>query len=126
MLRLSAVTVLLALALTPAAAATSQQIGTRRSISIVNVRVVGHAVTARVRIGGWKMFPALIGSRFDRPDGGHWHLYVDDRYIGGTAQFTYTIELPAGLHRLQAELVNNDHSPLRPPVFSHIVRVHVP
>jgi hypothetical protein len=128
MLRVIAVTGLLALALSPAAAGipAPQQAGRHRSITIVSARVVGHVVTVRVRIVGWKLFPTLIGSPVNRPDGGHWHLFVDGRYIGGTGRLTYTIELPSGVHQVRGELVNNNHTALRPPVFSPSVIVRVP
>ena len=57
---------------------------------------------------------------------GHVHLWLDDEQM--TAQsaakaivdtFTFS-DVPAGDHKLRAELVNNDHTSLKPPVAKEI------
>ena len=57
---------------------------------------------------------------------GHVHLWLDDEQM--TAQsaakaiedtFTFS-DVPAGDHKLKAELVNNDHSSLKPPVVVEV------
>lgn len=66
---------------------------------------------------------------------GHVHFYLDVKQIPttpgrpavtsdgktyhATAQTTYTwMDVPKGTHTLAAQLVNNDHTPLEPPVVA--------
>jgi hypothetical protein len=54
----------------------------------------------------------------NRPGEGHLHLMLDLSPVvvwERAEPYTYT-NVPAGAHRLMVEVVNNDHSPLSPPV----------
>jgi hypothetical protein len=100
-----------------------------RSITLVSARATSSGiVVVHVRITGWKMYPALVGKQTNKPDGGHWHIFVDGKYNNFSANATVgkTLKLKAGWHTLQAELANDDHSELKPPVKSKTMRVHVP
>lgn len=58
---------------------------------------------------------------------GHWHLFVDGVYRNYAVTNTMEVsDLPGGPHTLKAELVNNDHSELSPPVFSNEVTINSP
>jgi hypothetical protein len=59
-------------------------------------------------------------------DDGHYHIMVDGDYYDLSADTTYTFsELGTGLHDIEVELVNNDHTSLTPPVYD-MVTVNVP
>lgn len=57
---------------------------------------------------------------------GHVHLWLDDEQMtpqsaAKAVEDTFTFsDVPAGDHKLRAELVNNDHSSLKPPVAKEI------
>jgi len=53
------------------------------------------------------------------PGEGHYHLYINGNMAGMYAAMNVTLPgLPSGDHQLKVELVNNDHSPLDPPVMA--------
>jgi hypothetical protein len=60
------------------------------------------------------MYPKLVGKKPNKPDGGHWHIFVDGKYNNYTANATTgrSLKLKPGWHKVQAELANNDHSEL--------------
>ena len=96
------------------------------SISIVRTGVTAGAVTVTVKVENWRLLPAQIGKKPNEADGGHWHLYVDGKYVAASGTLTAaTAKLSSGAHRLRVELVNNDHSSLAPPVGSATVTVKV-
>jgi len=63
-------------------------------------------------------------TNFDVPTQGHYHVYLDYKAYDMTNNRTITIPLAGGPHEIKVELVNNDHEPLRPPVF-HTIRYNV-
>ncbi len=96
------------------------------SISIVRTGVKAGAVTVTVKVANWRLLPAQIGKQPNAVDGGHWHLYVDGKYVAASGALTAaSAKLSSGAHRLRVELVNNDHSRLAPPVGSATVTVKV-
>jgi hypothetical protein len=58
----------------------------------------------------------------NRPGEGHVHFVLDlQPLVVWESADPYTFSgVPAGEHDLMVELVNNDHSPLSPPVMQHI------
>ncbi len=75
----------------------------------------------RVDIHGIIMDPDAIGKP-KVPGRGHWHIYLDGKWIGASAASEYVVtELTPGPHHIRVSLANNDHSPLRPPVEDSIV-----
>jgi hypothetical protein len=99
-----------------------------RSISIVKTSTAANGiVTVTVKINGWKMYPARVGKKPNKPGGGHWHIFVDGKYNNASASAATgkTVVLKSGSHKIFAELANNDHSLLKPPVVSRTVTVKV-
>ena len=99
-----------------------------RSISIDKTSAASNGiVTVTVKINGWKMYPALVGKKPNRPNGGHWHIFVDGKYNNASASTTSgkTVVLKKGVHKIYVELANNDHSLLSPPAVSRTVTVKV-
>jgi hypothetical protein len=73
-------------------------------------------VSLRLRLLGWKMYPAEIGLPTNRPDGGHYHIYVDGRYYTAAANpvAARACGLATGVtHTLRVVLANNNHRELR-------------
>lgn len=113
-------------AVASAAALSSDEARPASSIQIVSVeplRVPGslrdvfdRVYEVRVRIRGWKMYPLLgtgAARRHNRPDGGHWHLYVDGEYASASNDdLAHTWYLHRGTHAVNAQLTNVDHTPL--------------
>lgn len=110
---------LLGLSVWAARATTDSQAAGARSIRILETSESGGVVTLRVKITGWKMYPARVGKKPSR-DGGHWAIFVDGRRnaISTSATVGRTKALADGTHQVAAVLVNNDDSQLRPPVRS--------
>ena len=91
--------------------------------------IQGANVTVDFSVSGFSLIKSLVplteaGKRpeANRAGEGHIHFMLDawpvvvwDR---GEA-YTFT-DVPPGEHQLMVELVNNDHSPLSPPVVQHI------
>jgi len=109
------------------AAAGAGSAATPRSITIVKASAApSGVVTVQVKIRGWKMYPALVGKKPNKPDGGHWHVLVDGKYSNASAKASgKTLALESGTHRITVELANNDHSLLKPRVRSAAVTVVV-
>lgn len=84
-------------------------------------------VTVLVKIRGWKMYPALVGKKPNKPDGGHWHIYVDGKYNAFSANPTRgtTTKLEHGDHKIYVGLANDDHSPVKGTHRSRTVSVMV-
>ena len=116
---LAAATVAAALAV-PASAAG------KPTVAVTGTTVKEGVVTVAVRITGWKLLPALVGKSPNTPGGGHWHVFVDGKYNAAVAAARgVTHRLAPGAHTISAELANNDHSRLSPPVRSAAVKVTV-
>jgi hypothetical protein len=82
-------------------------------IQITNFKVnANRTVTVLVKVRGWKMYPALVGKKTNKPDGGHWHIYVNGKYNTYSANATKgtTTKLKKGDYKLYVALANNDHS----------------
>lgn len=84
----------------------------------------GSSVDFRVDVSGFQLVG--VGTATGKQAGqGHIHYLVDGKPAKGeyaTTQKAFTFSsLPAGQHTLRAELVNDDHSSLEPPVFTERV-----
>ena len=85
----------------------------------------GLAVPVTVRVAGFTYDSVNLQNPANVPGKGHIHYFVDGKpaesavdgqlYANTDGAFTY--RLTPGTHVLRAELVNNDHTPLVPPVF---------
>jgi Regulator of chromosome condensation (RCC1) repeat len=80
------------------------------AIALLSAKASGKRVSVRVKISNWKMYPALVGKKPNKPDGGHWRIYVDGRYNSFSTQATTgkTTKLKPGTHRIWVILANND------------------
>ena len=78
--------------------------------------ITGSAVTVTIQVTNFTLAPGSIGGA-NQPGQGHWHLILDGGapQVVGTESFNLT-GLTPGAHTIKAELHNNDHSPLSPPV----------
>ncbi len=78
--------------------------------------ITGSAVTVTIQVTNFTLAPESIGG-INQPDQGHWHILLDGLFLTpvGTESFNLT-GLTPGAHAIKAELHNNDHSPLTPPV----------
>jgi hypothetical protein len=93
--------------------------------------LITHTYAVRVSIAGWGLLPYRPGASADsnRPDAGHWRLYLNGHSLGdeyGDTRVSYTTYLPPGTHWIAAELSNADGTSLRPSVWSEPVLLHVP
>jgi hypothetical protein len=116
-LAISLVTLVAALGLVASGgAAMAQRTSTMRDISITNFKVNKNGtVTVFVKIHGWKMYPALVGKKANKADGGHWHIFVNGKYNIYSANATkgVTTKLKKGDYKITVALANNDHSPVK-------------
>ena len=116
-LALGLITAVAALGLVSAGgAATTSRVSMMRDISITKFKVNSNGtVTVFVKIHDWKMYPALVGKRTNKPDGGHWHIYVDGKYNAYSANPTRgtTTKLKKGDYKIYVALANDDHSPVK-------------
>jgi hypothetical protein len=83
-------------------------------------------LAVRVTSYGWKMYPRLIGSKTNKPDGGHWNLYVNGKVRARSATMKATAtNLPRGPIRFFVALANNNNSAVkgaaRSTIFTQIV-----
>jgi alpha-tubulin suppressor-like RCC1 family protein len=87
-------------------------IGPTPSIGLLSARASGNVVLVRVKISGWKLYPALVGMKPNKPDGGHWRIVVDGKSnsISTNSTAGRTTKLKPGKHKIWVKLVNNDHS----------------
>lgn len=120
-------TVMLLAALGAAAVLVSQAAASPKpSVAVTGTTVKGRVVTVTVRLSNWRLLPRLVGKKPNSAGGGHWHIFVDGKYNSAVAALRgVTTKLTAGSHRIVAELANNDHSRLSPPVRSAAVKVTV-
>ena len=97
---------------------TADKSGTSPRIKLqVNVFVLGFVVDAN---------PKSVGTP-PSPGSGHWHIYVDGKYSNLSTDpfkgFTAANLKKGRTYKIQAQLVNNDHTPLKPPIVSNAVIV---
>jgi hypothetical protein len=119
---------LLAALVSTQAFATTKSSVVKRSITLKSVKeAAGHTVVASVSITGWKMLPSRVGKKPNSKIGGHWHLFVNGKYNNATASPTTgkSLKLKPGTYKISAELANNDHSELSPPVKSKTLTIKV-
>ena len=120
-----AVSAALAVVAAAAALAASGAAG-KPTVTVTGTTVKDGVVTVAVRITGWKLLPALVGTSPNTPGGGHWHIFVDGKYNAAAAATRgATRSLAPGTHTISVELANNDHSRLTPPAHSAAVKVIV-
>ncbi|MBI4287920.1 MAG: cupredoxin domain-containing protein [Chloroflexi bacterium] len=82
-----------------------------------DVNVVGPNVAVAVEIKGLDVDASSIGSSTNKAGSGHWHLLLDGKLVGPQGKLQNILkDLAAGSHTFKAELHNNDHSALAPPV----------
>lgn len=90
------------------------------SIQIVSPRtasVSGSMMVVEVRVQNFFLNPLAIG-KAARPGEGHWHIYVDGKLAGLSADEVVSVPndtypaLAAGKHTIKVELHNNDHTPV--------------
>lgn len=94
-------------------AATSTRADMMHEISITNFKVNNNGTVAVfVKIRGWKMYPALVGKKTNKADGGHWHIFVNGKYNNYSANATkgVTKKLKPGDYKIRVALANDDHS----------------
>ncbi len=97
------------------------------SIRLLGTSVSGGVVTVKVAITGWAMYPKLVGKKLNKPDGGHWHVYVNGKYNNFSANPTVgkTTTLKPGTYKIRVELANDDHSEVERAAPSRTVTVKV-
>ena len=109
-------------------AAPTSRASMMRDISITSFKVnTNDTVTVFVKIHDWKMYPALVGKKTNKPDGGHWHIYVNGKYNTYSANPTKgtTTKLKKGDYKIYVALANDDHSPVKGTHPSKTVTVMV-
>ena len=109
-------------------AATSKRTDVMHEISITNFKVNKNGtVSVFVQIRGWKMYPKLVGKKTNKPDGGHWHIFVNGKYNSYSANATkgVTTKLKKGDYKITVALANDDHSPVMGTHASKAVSVMV-
>jgi len=111
-----------------AAATATTTVAPARGISITGYTFDPNKrfLTVRVTSYGWRMYPRLIGSKTNKPDGGHWLLYVNGRVRARSATTKATAtNLPKGPVRFFVALANNNNSAVkgaaRSTTFSQVV-----
>ncbi|MBI4289796.1 MAG: hypothetical protein HY671_15385 [Chloroflexi bacterium] len=83
--------------------------------------VVGPDVVVAAAIRGFDIDASAIGSSANKPGSGHWHLLLDGKLVGPVGKLQSVLKaLALGQHTVKAELHNNDHSALTPPVEDSI------
>lgn len=73
-------------------------------------------VSLRLRLLGWRMYPGEVGQPTNRPDGGHYHIYVNGKYraVGTNPLRARVCGLAQGrTHSFRIVLANNNHRELR-------------
>lgn len=78
---------------------------------------VGSSVTLHATVRDFMLMGADIGHKAKMGEG-HWHVLVDGNYVTASAGPTALLTgLTPGPHLIEAQLANNDHSPLSPPAY---------
>lgn len=87
-------------------------------------------ITLTISVSDFRLSPEGIGGANE--DGvGHYRVYLDnasgDDYLvaaaGATAKVTIPADISDGSHDLRVVLLNNDKSPLQPPVESSVLLI---
>lgn len=102
----------------PATASIVVQVGPAIQITAPSQgAVIGSSVMLHARISGFTLSGAEIGHKA-MAGMGHWHVLIDGAYVTASAGPTALLSgLAPGPHLIEAQLANNDHSPLAPPVY---------
>lgn len=102
----------------PATSSIAVQVGPAIEItSPAQGATIGPSVTLRARITGFTVNGADIGHKMMAGEG-HWHVLIDGVYATASAGPTAVLTaLTPGQHLIEAQLANNDHSPLSPPAY---------
>jgi hypothetical protein len=85
-------------------------------IAITDFKVNGNGtVTIKVKPRNWKMYPASVGKKPNKMDGGHWHILVNGKYNNASASATTgkTTVLKKGDYKIRVVLAHNDHSAVK-------------
>ena len=124
-----ALPVALALILAFGSPAAAQSPGLTVSQPASQAVISGGAITIQFEVSEFRLVPTQVpldeaGKRPDanRPGEGHLHFMLDLQPVvvwEKAEPYTFT-NVPPGEHRLMVEVVNNDHSPLSPPVMQTI------
>lgn len=84
-------------------------------IQLVSTDIMNGDLVVEARVSGFILDPEAIGMA--KVEGtGHWHLYIDGKLAGFSANNSITIssdklaEFGSGIHEIKIELHNNDHS----------------
>lgn len=78
---------------------------------------INSTVTLHVRFSHFKVSGQDLGHAAKVGEG-HWHVLVDGMYATASTASTATLSgLAPGPHMIEAQLANNDHSPLAPPAY---------
>jgi hypothetical protein len=87
-------------------------VGPTPTIELLRTRASGNVVLVTVKISGWKLYPALVGQKPNKPDGGHWRIIVDGKPNNTSTNPATgkTTKLKPGKHRIWVKLANNDHT----------------
>lgn len=118
----------------PRATGTPKRGPTLRIVEPADGAIAGASITVRVVVGGFKVVNKLNQPAV--PGQGHIHFYLDRSEIpttkgqpsvtakgtyhaGSQTSHTWT-GLKPGPHSLAVQLVNNDHTPLDPPVVAAV------
>jgi hypothetical protein len=83
-------------------------------ITLVSAKAgAGGVIVVKVRIRGWKMYPALVG-KAPKAGGGHWHIIVDGKYNNFSANAATGVskKVAAGKHKVYAILAQDNHAQL--------------
>jgi hypothetical protein len=124
-----AATVVLGISIVAAAQAGVRAHGSMmRGIVITNFRVnADKTVTVYVKLHDWKLYPKLVGSKVNKKDGGHWHIFVNGKYNAYSAspKSGRTTKLKKGDYKLYVALANDDHSPVKGADRSKTISVMV-
>jgi hypothetical protein len=119
----------LLLALLASSPAAAQQVDLRVTAPQPGATIQGSDVTVTFEVAGFTVTTSPVAveqagqqPQANRPGEGHVHLTLDlPPFVVHFANSPYTFRnVPPGEHVLMVELVNNDHSPLNPPVVRQV------
>jgi len=79
----------------------------------------GTIVTVKVNVTNFKL-SAIVANPVKRVNDGHIHYFIDGKEQRSNLKVTSFSGVQPGNHMLRAELYNNDHTPLVPPVFDTV------
>lgn len=83
--------------------------------------VSGEAIEIEIEVTNFVQDGGAIGNAMV-PGRGHWHLLLDNGFMYLDVGERATLEnVPPGVHTVKIFLVNNDHTPLKPPVEDSVL-----